>query len=231
MNTPHRLASALPPDIHQEHAVTEQLVQEHPHPLPKRRTLPEKALIPQYGELYGSLKTKGGWRYMVDNYANGTITTVAASQQTATVTLKLPPNWSLERYPGATQLFLCIRQFALAPQAPLTTLGDLVCLYQDTVGGQILPLGVFPSTTGGNANLTSIIPTPITDPGNTNIGTLLVSLSSGATAGTYDWQLSFSAAFLLPNIEGYKQIERHSLYEQLIRDSEQSDHDCGCGKH
>lgn len=160
-------------------------------------------------KMYGTLRTENGWRYIIDNFAKGTVTTIANQTVSAAVALILTPNWRLEQWPGATQMFLVIRQFALSPQtATFATAGTIDIIYQDTIGGQQIPLGDMLNNASLNSDMVRLIPTPITDPNVTAIGNLLVTLNTGATVGVYNWQLSFSGAYLLPSLKGYSREER-----------------------
>lgn len=154
---------------------------------------------PRYNVLYGSLRTEGGWRYAIDNYANGTVLTVANATTVVAVKLTLALDHKrLSEWPNATQLFLCIRNFSLAPQAAPTTAGVIDVQYQDTIGGQLIPIGDMVSNSQMNIGLTTLIPTPITDPGILTVGNLLFFLNTGATVGTLNWQMAFSYAYMLP---------------------------------
>ena len=157
----------------------------------------------RFNRLYGSDRVQNSWRWRIDEYATGTITSIANAQATATVTLANDPYWRLSRWPGARQLFLCLRSFSLCPRVSLTTVGNLACLYQDATTGRTIPLGVFPSTSGGNDS-SEILLSPITDPDNLTLGIIQVTLNgTSPSTGTYDYQIGFSAAYLLPELRGY----------------------------
>jgi|SRR5579859_183636 len=165
-----------------------------------------KILDPEYNLLYGSTKTDGGWRYVIDNNAVGTVTTAANTAVTATVTLALAPHLAISRWPGAINAYLVIRQFSMSAQSAITTVGSIKVVYQDQIGGQQIPLACFVSNSSLNQGMTTLIPTPITDPDITAVGQLTVTLTGTTpTTSVYDWQLSFSYAYLLPCLEGYTQ--------------------------
>lgn len=149
--------------------------------------------------------TENDWRYLIDNYANGTVTSVAASQVSTKISLGVTmPDIRVNNWPGAIQMYLCIVSFSLSPQtASFATLGTLDCYFQDS-GGQFIPLGDFLNNQSINMGLTILLPTPIQDSGIQNVGELYVTLNSGATVGTYNYQFGFSYAYLLPQENPYK---------------------------
>jgi hypothetical protein len=168
----------------------------------------EKALEPQLNKIYDSLRTTQAWRYTSDNLATGVITTIANVQVATPVTLLVPLDVRLSRWPGAVQMYLVLRSFSMAPQtAVIATVEALDCLYQDTVGGQLVALGDFLNNNSINVSPQVLIPTPITDPGVKTVGNLLVTLATGGTPAAYNYQIGFSYAYLLPEIHGYQEIE------------------------
>ncbi len=189
----------------EEHLVTPHIINTEHQVLPPHKAIPHRAREPRYNKLYGSLMTEGGWRYVVDNYANGTITTIAATQVSKQITLGVnAPDIRVGNWPGAIQMYLCLRSFALSPTtATFATVGTLDCYFQDN-GGQLIPLGDFLNNSANNLGLDIVVPTPIQDPGVTNVGNLLVTLNSGATVGTYDFQFGFSYAYLMPETNPYE---------------------------
>lgn len=161
------------------------------------------AEVPIYNEIYDSVRSRGAWRHCADNFASGSLLTVASSTVTAPVTLKQSPEMRLARWPGAVQLYLVINQFSIAPQVVPATAAALDAVYQDGIGGYQVPLGEFMNTTGGNTFPGILIPVAVTDPGITNVGTLLLTDPvGGTTVATYDWQITFGYAYLLAAILG-----------------------------
>jgi hypothetical protein len=203
---PHDPNPEIPRPERKEIAVTEELV--HPHNLqhsrPKMIKPREEVIIPHFNHVYGTLRDSGGWRYVIDNYASGTVTDIAGAQATATVTLKAVPNWRLSQWPGGTNLYYCIRQFSIAAQQPAlaVTAGLIDVYYQDLLSGYSIPLGDFLSNGASTNSLDTIIPIAVADPGLQTIGQLEFNLAGGATVTTLNWQIAFSGAYLLPNIEG-----------------------------
>jgi len=172
--------------------------------------------IPRFNHLYGSNKVEGSWSNVVDVSTKGTITTVAGATTPVAVTLSSSPHFLLSRWPGAINMFLCIRQFSIAPQtATFTTLGALDISYADLIGGQIIPICDILNSGVGNFNdMAILIPTPVTDPDNPVIGQILVGLNTGATVGTYNWQIGFSAAYLVPQVHGFD-IEQSNPFVEV----------------
>jgi hypothetical protein len=228
----HRRSTHVPnisQPAHKENPDVEELITSPSHHKDVRPQVVKpfaQVMHPQLNRMYGSLRVDDGWQYVIDNYANGGLTTVAAAQVTANVTLaQALPELRLERWPGAVSLYLVIRSFAMAlSTATLATLGSLDVYYQDTIGGQTVPLGSIVSTDEINAvNCNYLIPTPITDPGITTVGKIGVTLSSGATVGTYIFQIAFSYAYLLPTTKPYDvqhvedMLDAHPGYAQHHR--------------
>lgn len=168
-------------------------------------------LVPRYNHLYDSLRSQQAWRYSADNMANGTFTTVAAATVQTLVNLLQKPNYRTSQWPGAVQVYLVVRSFSFAPQtATFATPGALDVSFSDK-SGNLVPVGDFISNQSGNIGFDTLIPVPVTDPGEQNVGTLNVALNAGATVGTYNWQMGFSYAYLVAAIDGYKIEHHHSI--------------------
>lgn len=201
----------IPTPSSKENLDVEKLIHEgHLHDVRPEVVKPyENVSVPRFNQLYGTLRTENGWQWLVDNYANGTFTTIAATLVLTNVSLALTQQEiRLSRWPGAVNMYLCIRSFSVAPStASFTTLGSLDLYYQDLLGGQIIPLGTIYNNDELNLNNVNIlIPTPITDAGMlaTNVGQIRATLSTGATVGNYTWQIAFSYAYLLPTMKPYE---------------------------
>lgn len=219
MSQYHRRSTLVPftpkPD-HKETPVVETLVMPD-HALPDRDRRPEvikpfdNVMQPQFNRFYGSLRTNDGWKDIVDNYAKGSLTTVAGAQVLSNVFLaQTTQETRLSRWPGAVQMYLAIREFGIAPStASFATIGSIDMYYQDLIGGQVVPLGSFTSSLAIQYHdLSVLIPTPITDAGYLSstvnpIGQIQANLSAGATPGTYVWQIAFAYAYLLPTPKPY----------------------------
>lgn len=224
-NIKHHTNPWIPKPPHKEEITHEELVNEHPHTPPHMLKHDIPMLVPRYNEFYDTFRTRRGWRYAADAYANGTVTTVAGSTVNIDVDLNQTsqsPNWRLEQWPGGTLLYPVIRFFSMGPQtATFATQGEIDVVFTDDFGNPT-PLGVVPNNAFFNNNNDTILPGPITDTGQTGIGTLSFTLNAGATVGTYSWQLAFAAAYLLPSIKGYD-LERigenvKDLGKHLYRD-------------
>jgi hypothetical protein len=140
--------------------------------------------------------------------ASGTITSVVNQTVAVPVTLSADPHWRLEQWPGAVQVYLAIRFFGIVPQAAPTTVTGISVTFQDQ-GGNSAPLGEFVNSVGGNNyNGLTIMPSPITDPGQLQVGSLAVTLPNIATStATYHWSIGFSAVYLLPARYGYEVLD------------------------
>lgn len=204
----------VPKPEKKEHPVVEELVNEkgirHPleHPaIMLKQDTPIRE--PRYNKLYDGIRSQHAIEFFADYYANGTITTIAATQVLGTVNLTLPsgtqsPNWRLEQWPGGTQLFLMIRWFSLGPQtASFATQGEIDTLFISRYGAPV-PLGVLPNNAFTNLRMMALIPTPYTDSGDqAGLGQLSVTLNSGATVGTYSYQIGLTAVYMIPELKPY----------------------------
>lgn len=201
----------VPKPEHKEMPVVEHLITPaHGHDTRPAVIKPyDNVMRPQLNRLYGSLRVEDGWQWQIDNYAKGGVTSVAAATVAANVTLaQTAQETRLLRWPGAVQMYLAIRSFGLAlSTATLATAGSLDVYYQDTIGGQIIPLGSIANNDELNlTNVNILIPTPITDAGALNlpIGQVQVTLSAGATVGTYIYQIAYAYVYLLPTTKPYE---------------------------
>ncbi len=211
MNRRHTELPFVPKPEHKDYPNVEHLVTPpHGHDARPEVIKPfDNVPRPQLNRLYGSLRTEEGWKDVVDNFAKGTLTTIAATLVQAPVTLGLTASETrLLRWPGAVQLYLVIRSFGMAPTtATFTTAGSIDLYYQDLIGGQTIPLGCLPNNDEINLpNINLLIPTPITDAGAlaNPIANIQATPTSGATVGTYIWQIAFSYAYLLPTTKPYE---------------------------
>lgn len=170
-------------------------------------------LVPRFNTLYDSAGSTQGWRYMADAFVHGSIATSVNSTVTTPVQLANSPNWKLQQWPGAVQLFLVVRFFGIVPGTVPTANAGMECLFIDNFGNTI-PLGEVLSQTGGNLGQDVILPTALTDPGNPTLGTLSVTLANVASANsTYLWSMGFSAGYMLPSRYGYEVLEEHEYYQ------------------
>lgn len=173
----------------------------------------EKVLKPTYNVLYGNTSVEGAWRYEILATVTGnTGTTSANATITKSITLSAPLGARLVQWPGAIHGYLVLRYFSLAPQAAITTVGSINVTFLDAIGGYTVPLGNMVSSGSMQQDRDVIIPTPITDPNITTLGSLLVNLVGAApTTSDYNFQLGFSVAYLLPSLHGYDQESIHEV--------------------
>jgi hypothetical protein len=245
----------IPRPLHKEIQVQE-LLEQRPHPGVAKRPLivkeRERLSIPHLNKIYSTLRDEGGWRYVIDNYATGSMTTAPEVVGEAPITVSVPATAgnitlftgegvinsivvtttgaaALNFQDGAGNIIaivpggsaagfdlsgpfgfgtsLVAQKSATTPvvtvnYTPTFATGNaLDILYQDLIGGQVIPLGEYPSNTPVNViNSDIIIPTPITDPSVTLVGNLLIKLDTTGEANTFNYQISFSGAYLLPDI-------------------------------
>lgn len=211
-NIRHKTNPFIPKPAPKEIPDTELLVEHEHHTL---HTLKQDfpVLVPNYNNLYDTLRSKQAWQVSADGYANGTVTTVAGTLVTSPVVLTLPantqsPNWRLQQWPGGTLLYLVVRSFSMGPQtATFATQGEIDVVFVDQFGNPV-PLGVVPNNNFVNTFPLALLPSPITDTGQQDeLGDISFTLNAAATTGTYSWQIGFSCAYLLPALKGYN-IER-----------------------
>lgn len=219
----HQYVPGIPKPAEKENPVTEQLTQAHF--VPDHRPQAEKPrvhnLIPRYNTLYGTDRVEGSWRSLIDHRAFGTFTTAGSGAALrVAVTLVNDPQWRLEQWPGAVNLFLCIRQFSVGVNltAPAVTLGSILCNFEDPAG-KTVPLGMFISNTAFNQDdIDMLIPTPITDPNNKNVGTLIFQIAgAGITSTNYSYQMAFSGAYMIPQlVAGYEEEVGIPHYDERL---------------
>jgi hypothetical protein len=205
----HKTNPYIPKPERKEIPVVEELVNPRPAQAPHMMKQDVPILVPNYNRLYDTYRTTQGWRYSADGYANGTVTTVAGSAVLVPVKLTLPtntqsPNWRLEQWPGGTLLYLVVRAFFMGPQtATFATAGEIDVVFIDQFGNTA-PLGVVPNNGFYTFSSDTIMPGPVTDTGQqSSLGNLSFTLNTGATVGTYSWQMAFGVAYLLPALKGY----------------------------
>jgi hypothetical protein len=167
----------------------------------------EHFVVPNYNVLYDSLGTTEAWENSGDAYASGSITTVANGNAVSPVNIsgKMVVPFKTNMWPGAVQVYVCIRSFAVAPRALPTNLGSVAFYYLDSTGISV-PLGIGMSNTAFSSTPSVLIPSPLTDmPSNGVIGNIQATLT-GTTpdTGTLDWQIGISFAYLLPAKKGYE---------------------------
>jgi len=163
-------------------------------------------LRPTYNHLYDTNRTTQAWRYGADIEINAFGQLGPAGGATLQVPVAMPqaPNWRLEQWPGGTQLFLVLTDYAIGAEASVSG-GPLTMKFQ-SLGGSVVNLGIL--GTGGlpiNLSFDVVLQTPITDPSNPQLGNLIWTQQPGAaSAATLDWMISFSVAYLLPDLDGYE---------------------------
>lgn len=183
-------------------------LEHHDTRLVERKTSKPPTTRPRFNKLYDSLRSEDAWEHLSDLFLNGTVTTVAGAAVSVNLSLAQSPHYRLGQWPRGVQLYMYVRSFGIAPQAAPATVGAIEVLLLDS-GGVVAPLGDFVSNAGGNTSPRVLMPTPITDTDSQQIGSLQVALNAGATAGTLNWSLGLSLAYLLPSPQGYEPEHEH----------------------
>lgn len=137
---------------------------------------------------------------------DGTLSAPAGGNSTQTIAVTLPQNipspvMLLDRYPGALYMSVFVRSFSFMPTAALMT-GVQECWFTDP-GGAIAALGVYNPANPGSAiyqNIGALCTTPLTDPGNTQIGTITVTnVGIGGTPCSVRWQMGVCYVAFYPD--------------------------------
>lgn len=177
------------------------------------KKLKQHLAIPNLNQLYDSLKTPAGWRYIVDAYAVGNVSTSSGGQIGSIVTLQPNQQPQLQKWPGAIQLYICINSFTICPRTVPATAGNITITFVGN-NGFTVPFGGFMNTASYTNNNSYIIPDSVIDIGVSNIG-LLNFFQSGGTAATYDWSMTFSYVYMLPAQKGYTVHEYDQWKEEV----------------
>lgn len=170
-------------------------------------------IILHLNSLYGTAKVHEDWKSTTDMVFNGTITPIASQRVLSQILTanqlggyNIGDFFQVMQYPGAPFLYLVLREFQLCPSATTMT-GNLTMQFEDSAG-KVVPLGVM-SATGASSSLInshSLIPTPIMDPQIPALGNVVVTLN-GATPVACNYQIAFSIAYVLPNMEAFSEAE------------------------
>lgn len=147
------------------------------------------------------------YQYVAGPYGlfDGTIGAPSAGNSLVPVPITLPTNvpspvMLLDRYPSAMYMSILVRTFAVMPTGTTTT--GLQEYYFADPGGAVVPLGIY-NAAGQNNGIQSIggiCTTPLTDPGNIQIGTLFVNnIGIGGTPTSIRWQLGITFVAYYPD--------------------------------
>lgn len=137
---------------------------------------------------------------------DGTIAAASAGNSQQIVTIQLPasaisPVTLLDRYPGALYMSLYVRAFSFVPTG--TTGTGLQEVWFSDIGGSTCGLGIYVAssqTAGDYQNINSLMTSPITDPGNTVLGSLTINnIGIGGTPTTVRYQLSIGYVAMVPD--------------------------------
>lgn len=148
------------------------------------------------------------WNYVTGPYSlfDGTVGAPGAGNSVQQVAIALPvtipsPVMLLNRYPGALYMSVFLRSFAIQPTATGMT-GLQECWFTDA-GGAVAGMGIYnPASTASNIyqNIGALCSSPLTDPGNTQLGTLNINnIAIGGTPVSSRWQLTVSYVAFYPD--------------------------------
>lgn len=148
------------------------------------------------------------WQYASGPYSlfDGTLAAPSAGNSLTPIPIALPVNvpspvMLLDRYPGALYMSIFIRSFAFVPTAGTMT-GLQECYFQDA-GGAVAGLGIYnPAAATSNIfqNVGALLTSPLTDPGNTQLGQLFVNnIGIAGTPVSVRWQLTISFVAFYPD--------------------------------
>lgn len=137
---------------------------------------------------------------------DGTITAPGAGNSTQVVPITLPTNIPspvvlLDRYPGAMYMCVYVRAFSFVPTG--TTGTGLQEVWFSDIGGSTCGLGIYVAssqTAGDYQNINSLMTSPITDPGNTQLGQLVINnIGIAGTPTSVRYQLSLGYVAMVPD--------------------------------
>ena len=185
---------------------------------------PEKHLFPKLNTLYDSQRTPNAWRYTAD--ASVLILGQSIVAGTNTVPVALPtgqmPSWRLEQWPNAVQLYFVVNGYFFSQRASVATAGTVIHQFQPVGGFAVAIAGSQTNSPGVDFVGDVLIPFPISDPGNSTLGNLLITLSPGASTVTADIFINIAAAYLLPSAAAYELREE---YPQPVEVEHDGHHD------
>jgi hypothetical protein len=141
------------------------------------------------------------WQHVSGPYSlfDGTLSAPAPGNSVTPIPIALPatipsPVMLLNRYPGALYMSVYIRSFSFMPTAATMT-GLQECYFTDA-GGAVAGLGIYNAsaiTFGNFVNVGALCSSPLTDPGNTQLGQLVVNnIGIAGTPVSVRWQLTVS---------------------------------------
>lgn len=148
------------------------------------------------------------WQFVTGPYSlfDGTQAAPAAGNSTQVIPVALPTNipspvMLLDRYPGALYMSTYVRSFAFMPTATGMT-GLQECFFTDA-GGAVAGLGIYNPANPASAiyqNIGALCNSPLTDPGNTQLGTITVNnIGIGGTPVSTRWQITVSYVAFYPD--------------------------------
>ena len=159
----------------------------------------EKSQQPKLARLYNSFVVNDNSLHTNDYTFKGSFTTIASTLVATTVNMSNNYNpINMVSFPVSPVFYVGIKSFSIAPQAPVTTLGNIECEFIPYVGGSI-GLGEYANNTAARDMIKTFSTIPFTDSGSNSLGTLNATLNNGsASTGTYNFMIVFSFSYILP---------------------------------
>ena len=169
---------------------------------PVRFAAPSPRHEPRFNRLYNSLRSDNLINGVSDLALTGSIAITNAATTTVNLALSTSPNYLIRKWPDATQAFLLLRSFSLAPSTA-GAVGDLQCVWYDSAGNTI-PLGDFSAASAGTLMNPVLSPNPLTDTGSLALGSLSVNWLGGIAGITVGYSFGWSVVYLLAATTPYE---------------------------
>ena len=143
--------------------------------------------------------TDNGWQFATGPFSlfDGTLVAPGAGNSLQQIPIALPtsavsPVVLLDRYPGAMYMCIYVRSFAFMPTG--STMTGVQEVFFTDFGGAVAGLGIYNPANVGSAifqNIGALCNSPLTDPGNAQIGTINVNnIGIAGTPVSVRWQLT-----------------------------------------
>lgn len=153
---------------------------------------------PEFNIIYDALKSTDAYDKIILGTAHNIWVVGTTTVQAVTLDNALPTLALMNQFPGAIQIYPVLLMFSFG-QSVTTATGEYSMAFVPQGGDFPYPLGEYNAGVGGVYNtMRHIIRAPITDPGQTTLGNLIIT-SNGVT-GTPNlfWRMGFGFAAFLP---------------------------------
>ena len=148
-----------------------------------------------------------GWRFIVGPWSmlDGSTNAPGAGNSTVNIPLAIPagtagPFIFLDRYPGALYFLIYVRTFAWMRLG--STMTGVQELYFTDPGGAVVGLGIYDAgaSAQGAQSVGALCNTQITDPGNANLGQIVVqNIGIGGTPVGSRYQIGLGYVAMMPD--------------------------------